>query len=226
MKTSPKQLKTRQRAEKKRLERLVSFESSARANGYRFIAGLDEAGRGPLAGPVAAAACIIEEGVFFDGINDSKLLTPQKRKALYQALIEHQGVRFGIGRVEVDEIDAINIYQASLLAMRRALEALPTRPDYLLADAVVVSFQGIPCEKIIQGDRKSQSIAAASILAKETRDSWMKEYHALYSDYRFDEHKGYSTPEHLRALEKYGPCPIHRRSFEPVKKLLQSSLSS
>lgn len=242
MKTPPKPSKTQQRdkrttrhhpefedhhafegmvlQEAQRLKHLVIHESFARSQGFRVIAGLDEAGRGPLAGPVVAAACIISEGLFFEGINDSKLLSFQKREDLYLALTEHKGVIFGVGEASVEEIDTFNILQATLLAMRRALEVLPIQPDYLLADALNISYNGLPCEKIIKGDQKSQSIAGASILAKVTRDRWMEKLHLLYPHYGFAQHKGYGTPDHLKALATHGPCPIHRTSFEPIKSLL------
>lgn len=210
--------------EQRRLAELVMFESRARLKGFTCIAGVDEAGRGPLAGPVAAAACIIEANVFFEGINDSKLLSPQKRKILFDALKSHPGVCYGIGRAEVEEIDHLNILQATLLAMKRALDALSIRPDYLLADAVMLNYCDLPNEKIIKGDQKSQSIAAASILAKETRDQWMEEYHLLYPMYGFNQHKGYGTEKHLEAIRHLGPCPIHRRSFEPVKNYFNGLL--
>ncbi len=214
---TPKPFKTIPEAEKKRLKQLVFFESQALSKGYHSIAGIDEAGRGPLAGPVVAAACIIPEGVFFQGVNDSKLLTPLSRKALFAEISQHPRVHFGIGSADVNEIDQWNILQATLIAMKRALDALPVRPDYLLADAVQLAYQGIPCEKLIKGDQRSQSIAAASILAKETRDRLMEEWHLQYPLYGFHQHKGYGTPQHLQALAAHGPCPLHRRSFEPVK---------
>ncbi len=215
--------RTQRKAEEERLKDLTFFESDAMKKGFSLIAGLDEAGRGPLAGPVVAAACIIPEGVFFQGINDSKLLTEKKRKELFQALISHPGVSHGIGFSTVEEIDEVNIHQATILAMRRALERLPCEPDYILVDGgVKFSYKMIPSQSIIKGDQKSQSIAGASILAKETRDDYMMEMDKKYPHYGFKDHKGYGTSEHLKALGLCGPCAIHRRSFEPVKVLLST----
>jgi ribonuclease HII len=212
-----KSSKTQASAERRRLKKLVVFEERARDEGHKRIAGLDEVGRGPLAGPLVACACILPKSLYFKGINDSKLLLPAKRNALYQQLINHPDVIYGIGIVSVDIIDKINIYQASLLAMKQALEHLPIEPECLLVDGLKLLYKEIPCEKIIKGDRLSQSIAAASIIAKETRDAIMIQYHEEYPNYYFNEHKGYSTEKHKEALLRHGPCPIHRKSFLPVK---------
>lgn len=201
--------------EKARLDELTRYEAEARAQGYRLIAGIDEAGRGPLAGPVVAAACIIPEGIFFEGINDSKQLSPKQRCHLYESLISHPSIVYGIGSSDAREIDEVNIYQATILAMLRAVEALTTHPDYLLVDGMKLPHPTIPVLKIIKGDTLSQSIAAASILAKETRDRLMGEYHERWPEYHFDRHKGYGTEKHLEALSLHGPCPIHRLSFAP-----------
>ncbi|MFZ0566265.1 MAG: ribonuclease HII [Chlamydiales bacterium] len=208
-------------SEQKRLLKLVELEKRVREQGYRHIAGIDEAGRGPLAGPVVASACVIEEGHLFEGVNDSKLLSASRRNALFQQLIQHNHVCYAVGIVDSETIDEINILQATLKAMREAVAKLAFKPDYLLVDGLHLEMESIPSEKIVQGDRRCQSIAAASIIAKEVRDEIMKKYHLQYPRYRFDENKGYGTLKHRQALEKYGPCPIHRRTFSPVSSLVK-----
>lgn len=200
-----------------RLVKLTDFEKAARKNGYKIIAGVDEAGRGPLAGPVLAAACIIPENYYVPGVDDSKKLTAKKRQEIYQQIIKDKQIIYGVGLIEVDEIDRINIYQASLQAMLLAIESLTVQPDFLLVDGVDLLHASIPSQKIIEGDALSQSIAAASIIAKETRDHLMMQYHEKWPQYGFDQHKGYCTARHIAALSQHGPCPIHRKSFEPVK---------
>jgi ribonuclease HII len=199
--------------ELQRLHDLTIFERAARQQGYKQIAGIDEAGRGPLAGPVVAAACIIPEGVFLPGVDDSKKLTPQKRQALFELIKGDTRIQFGVGIVSHTIIDAINIYQAAMEAMRIAVANLPMRPDYLLVDGLKLDYP-IPSQKIIKGDQLSQSIAAASIIAKETRDKIMLEYHQEWPYYGFNKHKGYATAFHRDALREHGPCTIHRLSFE------------
>jgi ribonuclease HII len=201
------------KSERLRLAKLVEFESQARSTGYRWIAGVDEAGRGPLAGPVVAAACSIPEGVFFQGINDSKLLTAKIREKLFEQIVAREGVDYGIGIVEHTVIDQINIYQATLEAMRGAVRQLRIQPDYLLVDGLHLIVDGIAAMRIVNGDRRSQMIAAASVLAKVKRDHIMDTYHFDYPEYGFNTHKGYATEKHRCALAKFGPCPIHRRSF-------------
>lgn len=203
--------------EMQRLLALVTFEEAARQKGYTLIAGLDEAGRGPLAGPVVAAACIIPKDIFIPKINDSKQIPPKVRQQLFEILTKDERIIYGIGIIDSKEIDKINIYQATIQAMLLAISQLSVVPDCLLVDGLKLPHPTIPCEKIIKGDSLSQSIAAASILAKVTRDSLMVEYHERWPHYGFNQHKGYSTAQHFEALEKYGPCEIHRRSFEPVK---------
>jgi ribonuclease HII len=189
------------------------FEKRARARGFQVIAGVDEAGRGPLAGPVVAAACILEENLSIEGVNDSKKLTPLERYRLYEEIIAHPEIRFGIGVVEAFRIDQINILQATFEAMLLAVAKLPKRPDYLLIDGSQLPYSSIPREAIVRGDALSQSIATASILAKESRDRLMSELHEKWPHYGFKQHKGYATREHLKALHLYGPSPIHRRTF-------------
>lgn len=208
-----------EKTEWRRLQVLMTYENAARQQGYQLIAGIDEAGRGPLAGPVIAAACIIPCDVFFPGVNDSKQLSPQQRSVLFDQISADSRVCFGIGNISHQEIDRINIYQATIVAMLQAIEVLPQKPDLLLVDGMQLSHPGIPCQKIIKGDCKSQSIAAASILAKVTRDRMMTEFHHQWPHYGFDQHKGYGTPQHIEAIRKWGPCPIHRLSFEPLKSL-------
>lgn len=205
----------------KRLQKLNIFEDEARKQGYRVIAGVDEAGRGPLAGPVVAAACIIPEGVFIPGVDDSKQLTAQERASLFELITQDERICFGIGIMDSQTVDKLNIFQATVAAMLMAISKLVQLPEMLLVDGMKLPHPTIPTQKIIDGDAKSQSIAAASILAKETRDRLMVELHKEWPMYGFDQHKGYATEMHLAALQQHGPCPIHRRSFEPVKILLK-----
>lgn len=203
--------------EQLRLQQMVMYEEEAYRQGYQLIAGLDEAGRGPLAGPVVAAACILPRGLLIEDVNDSKKLTPKVRARLFQRLTSHPNISFGIGIIEPQDIDRINIYQATIQAMWQAVDQLTKLPDYLLIDGMGIKHTAIPCLKIIKGDQLSLSIAAASIIAKETRDELMVRYHHQWPHYGFDQHKGYGTAKHLEALERHGPCPIHRRSFDPIK---------
>ena len=191
------------------------FETEARRCGYRLVAGLDEAGRGPLAGPVVAAAVVLPRRCLLAGLNDSKQLTEAERERLYDE-IRQRAVGIGVGRASEREIDAMNILEATRLAMGRAIQALPAVPDYLLLDALELPAIHLPQRAVIKGDALSVSIAAASIVAKVTRDRLMGEYHRQYPQYNFQAHKGYGTAEHLRMLAAHGPCAIHRRSFRPV----------
>ena len=192
---------------------LYEFDKSMRGEGYSLIAGVDEAGRGPLAGPVFAAAVILDPDRPVDGINDSKKLTAAKRERLFGE-IQDRAAAYAVASASVEEIEALNILGATFLAMRRAVEALPVRPQRLLIDGNRLP-QGldIPAEAIVKGDALSASIAAASILAKVSRDRVMIEYDGRYPAYGFAKHKGYGTAEHIEALRKWGPCPIHRGSF-------------
>jgi ribonuclease HII len=207
------------RAETLRLTRLTRFERELRQQGYVHVAGVDEAGMSPLAGPVVAAAVILPEGYRREGIDDSKKLTAAQRDAL-RAHILADAVAWGVGVVEPDEIDRINIYRAGLLAMTRAVRALEPAPDYLLVDARTLRELPQPQRGIVQGDAKSLSIAAASIIAKTSRDARMCELDASYPGYGLSRHKGYPVAEHFAALERLGPCPVHRRSFAPVQRVL------
>ena len=203
--------------EEKRLEALLSFEKSAWSNGYQSVAGVDEAGRGPLAGPVVAAACIFPPDFLLEGVNDSKLLSPLKRLCLFQTILSSIEISYGIGIVDALIIDEINILQATFQAMLLAISSLQKTPDYLLIDGNQMPATSIPGIPIIGGDGKSQSIAAASIIAKQTRDQLMLEYHLKWPVYGFDQHKGYGTKAHLAAIAKHGPCPIHRMTFAPLR---------
>ncbi|MEC0552638.1 ribonuclease HII [Bacillus haynesii] len=194
---------------------MTSFERSLRARGYQYIAGIDEAGRGPLAGPVVAAAVILEEDCEILGLTDSKKLSKQKREDYYSYIME-EAAAVGVGIADAHEIDELNIYEASKAAMLKAVQALDVAPDYLLIDAMSLAVD-TEQSSIIKGDAKSASIAAGACIAKVTRDRLMDEYAEKYPLYGFEKHKGYGTKEHLNALAKYGPSPIHRRSFAPVK---------
>ena len=188
------------------------FDLRKRSESIRIICGTDEAGRGPLAGPVAAGACILPEGYVPEGLDDSKKLTEKKREALYAQITEN-ALAWGIGLASAAEIDEINILNASLLAMRRAIAAIGATPDLVLVDGSVNRGFDIRSEAVIGGDAKSPSIAAASILAKVTRDRIMAELDGKYPEYGFAKHKGYPTPAHKLAVYEFGPCPEHRKSF-------------
>lgn len=183
---------------------------------FELICGVDEAGRGPLAGPVCAAAVILPKGLVIPGLNDSKKLSDKRRRELFP-IIQQEAVSFGFAFASQEEIDEINILQATFLAMRRAMEQLNPQPEFALIDGNRETDFGVPCKTVIKGDSLSANIAAASVLAKVTRDNWMMEAAEKYPGYGFEIHKGYGTKAHYAALEKLGPCPIHRRSF--LKKL-------
>ena len=195
------------------------FEKKAFQKGFSKIAGIDEAGRGPLAGPVVSAAVIIPNSLQIPGISDSKKLTPKKRDYLYEKIYD-LAVSVGIGIVDPFEIDRINILQAALLSMAMAVENLAPQPDCLLIDGTFLISSALPQEAIPKGDALSVSIAAASIVAKVTRDRLMERYHQDYPLFGFSKHKGYPTKAHKKAIQKFGCCPIHRRSFKGVKEYL------
>jgi len=196
------------------------FEGRLRRQGARLIAGVDEAGVGPLAGPVVAAAVILPQGFRLRGLNDSKKIGDAKRREDLAERIKRGAIAWAVGQADVREIDLFNIYHASLLAMRRAVEALPVRPDYLLIDARLIPACDIPQRGIIRGDALSSSIAAASLVAKTARDALMHALDRRYPGYGFASHKGYPTQQHLRLLRELGPLPIHRRTFAPVREAL------
>jgi ribonuclease HII len=204
------------RAEGQRLRRLLEFETALWAAGLERIAGVDEAGVGPLAGPVVAAAVILPQGLRPRGLDDSKQLDEPARDRL-AAEVKAGAVAWGVGLASHLEVDALNVYQASLLAMRRAVEALRPAPQHLLVDARRVPGVTWPQQGIVRGDSRSLSIAAASVIAKTTRDALMVEAESRFPGYGFARHKGYGSPEHLEALQRLGPCPLHRRSFAPVR---------
>jgi ribonuclease HII len=185
-----------------------------------LVAGVDEAGRGPLAGPVFAAAVILDDLLPIKGLADSKKLTPKKREHLYD-IIKAQALCFCVATASVEEIDQLNILQATLLAMQRAVKGLRLKPTKVLVDGNRLPLLDIRAEAIVKGDSKVSSISAASILAKVERDRWCVEVDAQFPNYGFLAHKGYGTQVHLRALQEYGPCVVHRRSFAPVAKLLE-----
>lgn len=189
------------------------FEKAAVNSGFSCICGVDEAGRGPLAGPVCAAAVILPEGAVIEGLDDSKKLTEKKRERLYD-IIKETAIAYSVAYGTLEEIETVNILEATYLAMNRAIEGLSVKPDFALIDGNRVP-RGIkiPCETIVKGDSKSMSVAAASVLAKVTRDRLMLEYDKKYPEYNFKKHKGYGTKEHTELIKQYGPCEIHRLSF-------------
>jgi len=201
---------------------MTQYERNVRGMGYKYISGIDEVGRGPLAGPVVAAAVILPESFTLLGINDSKKLSEQKREEYFEQ-IQEQAIAIGIGMIDAKEIDEINIYEATKKAMLAAVTNLTTPPDYLLIDAMKL-ITPYPQESIIKGDGKSITIAAASIIAKVTRDRLMKKIGEEYPQYGFSQNMGYGTKEHLLALEQYGVTPYHRRSFAPIKNINQMEL--
>ena len=200
-------------------DKLLSYEKSLHSQGYQKICGIDEAGRGPLAGPVVAACVCLDSERPIYGLDDSKKLSAKVRDELFDQIIERASA-YGIGVVEASEIDRLGIRPATHLAMTRAYESMDIQGDFLLIDAERLDLS-IPQQSLIKGDQKSNSIAAASILAKCTRDRLMVKYAEMYPEYYFAKHMGYGTALHLEALEKYGPCRIHRKSFAPVKKFLK-----
>jgi len=211
------QRKESQEQARLKLLEMSEYERLYKSQGFTLIAGIDEVGRGPLAGPVVAAAVILPDDFQILGIDDSKKLSETKREELYE-LIRSTAVSIGVGIIEAEEIDTINIYEATKKAMYVALNELHISPDFLLVDAMKLTTP-IPSEAIIKGDSKSISIAAASIIAKVTRDRMMKELAQSFPEYRFEQNMGYGTKEHIEALQLYGATPYHRRSFAPIKEL-------
>lgn len=188
------------------------FEDGYRQQGVRLIAGMDEAGRGPLAGPVVAACVILDPEDPVYGVNDSKKLSPKRREEL-KLEIEQKAIAVGVGIVDEKTIDEINILEATKLAMKRAVESLSVIPEVILIDALTIKDLPIPQEGIIKGDARSVSIAAASIIAKQTRDALMLDIDEKYPEYGFASHKGYGTPQHIQAIRTFGPLPVHRKTF-------------
>ena len=220
--TALKSCQKRIEKEQKRAEHFMEmqyYERLAYKEGASFIAGVDEVGRGPLAGPVVAAAVILPKNIEDLGFDDSKKLSASKREEIYR-LIQEKAIAIGIGIVDADIIDQVNIYQASRLAMQQAVSELKIQPDYLLIDAMKIDVNTTQIG-IIKGDAKSISIAAASIVAKQVRDQMMREFDELYPGYDFSNNAGYGTPKHLEGLKSKGICPIHRKTFAPIKDFLQ-----
>ncbi len=203
--------------EKERLDKMMIYERDVYSKGNKFIAGIDEAGRGPLCGPVVAAAVILKEGEYIEGVNDSKKLSESKRDKLYEE-ITNKAISWSVGIVDEKIIDDINILEATRIAMKQAVEGLSVTPDHVLVDAEKHIPIKVPYTPIIKGDSLSVSIAAASIIAKVTRDRMMYEIDKKYPEYEFAKNKGYGTKSHMEAIEKYGLTDIHRRSF--CKKFL------
>ncbi|BCV24804.1 ribonuclease HII [Gelria sp. Kuro-4] len=199
------------------------WEERLWGRGYRYVAGIDEAGRGPLAGPVVAAAVILPAGADLPGVNDSKQLTAARREQLYR-LISKKAVALGVGVADVYYIEKHNILAAAKHAMCLAVANLAVRPDYLILDAVRLEALELPQTAIVKGDTLSASIAAASIVAKVRRDHIMQAWEKVYPGYGFAQHKGYGTPAHLAALQRLGPCPLHRTSFRPIRELREGLL--
>jgi len=208
------------RAEGQRLHNLLRFELELWEQGFNFIAGVDEAGMAPLAGPVVAAAVVLPRNYKLQRLNDSKQILDEILREQLAQHIKQDAVVWSVGRADVEEIDSLNIYHAGLLAMRRAVEGLAAQPDFVLVDARRIPHCATPQRGIIHGDALSMSIAAASVIAKTTRDALMAEFDSLHPGYNFATHKGYPTPEHCRLLKELGAAPIHRRSFARVREVL------
>ena len=199
--------------EEQRLLILKEQEKQLREKGFKAICGIDEAGRGPLAGPVVVASVIMPENSMIEGVNDSKKISEKKREKLYDQILE-EAISYGVGIIGQDEIDEINILNATKKALTLSLKELTTKPDLIIVDALThIDTMGIPYESIIKGDAKCYSIASASIIAKVTRDRIMREWDRVYPEYGFIQHKGYGTAKHISAIKEYGLCPIHRKSF-------------
>ncbi|WNG59463.1 ribonuclease HII [Archangium gephyra] len=218
-------LKGKNRAEGQRLRHLLRFENELWEQGHTHIAGVDEAGRGPLAGPVVAAAAILPKGWKLEGLDDSKKIADAARRDELAEAIKREAVAWAVGLADAEEIDRINIRRASLLAMHRAVQGLGTPPDYVLLDAFTIPECTLPQRGIIKGDSLSLSIAAASVLAKTTRDRMMRELDVQYPGYGLADHKGYPTAEHVQCIREKGVLPIHRRSFGPVREVLGLSVT-
>ncbi len=201
---------------RQKFQEMNQFEDEIHSKGFQLIAGIDEAGRGPLAGPVVAGAVILPKDFLLLGLNDSKQLSEKRRSEFFDFIVEH-AIATSTGIVTAQEIDEINIYEATKLAMQRAISNLACSPGFLLIDAMKISTS-IPSESIIKGDARSNSIAAASVIAKVTRDRMMLQYAQQYPNYSFEKHMGYGTREHFDAIHKFGPCPIHRMTFAPLNQ--------
>ena len=206
--------------EEQRLNELKEIDKSYFKEGYNYICGIDEAGRGPLAGPVVVAAVIMPKDSMIEGVNDSKKVSEKKREKLYELIIE-EAISYSVGIVDQNEIDRINILNATKAGLTEAVRTLKVKPELILVDALTnIDTCGVPYQSIIKGDAKSYSIAAASIIAKVTRDRIMREWDKVYPQYGFEKHKGYGTKQHTQALLEYGACPIHRKTF--LKNILNT----
>lgn len=208
----------KEQQDRERVAQMYVYEHQAIEDGYDVVAGVDEAGRGPLAGPVSVAAVILPPDLYLPKINDSKKLSAKVREELFDE-IQDKAIAVGTALIDAQTIDRVNIYQATINGMYEAIFMLKPEPKKVLIDAVQLDNLPMASESIIRGDAKSASIAAASIIAKVTRDRLMDAYDKQYPEYGFAQHKGYGTAQHIEALKKYGPCPIHRVSFEPVRSL-------
>ena len=199
--------------EEERLKQLKEYENQLRSKGFEFICGIDEAGRGPLAGPVVVASVIMPADSIIEGVNDSKKVSEKKREKLYDLILE-EAISYGVGIIGQDEIDDINILNATKKGLTMSLKELDKKPDLIIVDALThIDTLGIPYESIIKGDAKCYSISAASIIAKVTRDRIMREWDKVYPQYGFATHKGYGTAAHIKEIKEYGPCPLHRKTF-------------
>ena len=199
--------------ELERLTKLKQIEDSVYNEGFNYICGIDEAGRGPLAGPVVVASVIMPKDSMIEGVNDSKKISEAKREKIYDLIIE-RAISYGVGIISQEEIDEVNILNATKNGLTKSLEKLDSRPDIILVDALRdINTLGIPYRSVIKGDAKIYSIACASIIAKVTRDRIMKEWDKIYPQYGFASHKGYGTAKHIAAIKEYGLCPLHRHSF-------------
>ncbi|WP_295159065.1 ribonuclease HII [Selenomonas sp. AE3005] len=214
----------RQQQERQRVAELYNYERQFWAKGCEFVAGVDEAGRGPLAGPVSVAAVILPHDLYLPKINDSKKLSAKVRDELYDEIMD-KALAIKTALVDAKTIDRVNIYQATINGMYESIFGLAQEPQAVLIDAVKLDNLPMVSESIIKGDAKSASIAAASIIAKVNRDRLMDEYDKQYPEYGFAQHKGYGTAQHIEALKKYGPCPIHRLSFEPIRSMVDRQTS-
>lgn len=204
--------------EEERLKQLKEYENQLRSKGFEFICGIDEAGRGPLAGPVVVASVIMPADSIIEGVNDSKKVSEKKREKLYDLILE-EAISYGVGIIGQDEIDDINILNATKKGLTMSLKELDKKPDLIIVDALThIDTLGIPYESIIKGDAKCYSISAASIIAKVTRDRIMREWDKVYPQYGFERHKGYGTAAHISAIKENGLCPLHRLSF--VKNII------
>ena len=209
--------------DEERVKKLYAFENELYARGFNFIAGVDEAGRGSLVGPMTVAAVILPKNLYLKKLNDSKKISAHIREVLYEQIIS-EAVSYSVVEVSAEEIDELNIYQATLRGMERAINSLERPADFVLTDAMKLNLEN--SQSIVHGDALSASIAAASIIAKVTRDRLTDEWHKKYPEYGFDHNRGYGTKEHIAAIKKFGFCPLHRKSFNPVKSMLGGNLNA